>query len=72
MIQVLLTTQVSIIFHMHMENYSLTWLESKHNLKVDTEGNPTDIPQVEYQDYLNKKKTYSKMTRKSIQPISYT
>ena len=69
MIQFLLTTQVSIIFHMHMENYPLTWLESKHNLKADTEGNPTDIPLVEYQDYLNKKKTYSKMNRKSIQPI---
>jgi hypothetical protein len=41
-----------------MENYPLTWLESKQNSKADTEGNPTDIPRVEYQDYLNTKKIY--------------
>ena len=41
-----------------MKNYSFIWLESKHNSKVDIEGNPTNIPLVEYQDYLNTKETY--------------
>jgi len=45
-----------------MENYPLTWLKSKQHSKADTEGNPTDDPPVEYQDYLNTKKTYSRMT----------
>jgi hypothetical protein len=35
-------------------------------LKADTEGNPTDVPLVEYQDYLNIKETYLKMTQKNI------
>ena len=47
-----------------MENYPLTWLESKQNSKADTKGNPIDIPQVEYQDYTNTKEIYSKTTRK--------
>jgi len=49
-----------------MENYPLTWLESKQKSKTDTEENPTDIPPVEYQDYLNTKETYSRTTRKNI------
>ena len=38
-----------------MENYPLIWLENKHKSKADTKENPTDIPPVEYQDYLNTK-----------------
>jgi hypothetical protein len=38
-----------------MKNYPLTWLESKQKSKADTEENPTDVPPVEYQDYLNTK-----------------
>jgi hypothetical protein len=38
-------------------------------LKADTEVNPTNVPPVEYQDYLNKKELYSKITQKNIQPI---
>jgi hypothetical protein len=49
-----------------MENYPLTWLESKQKSKADTEENPTDVPPVEYQNYLNKKETYSRTTRKNI------
>jgi hypothetical protein len=52
-----------------MKNYPLTWLKRKQNFEADTEENPTNVPLVEHQDYLNKKKTYSKMTRKNIQPI---
>jgi hypothetical protein len=62
MIQFILTTQIFIIFLMYMKNYSLTWLESKQNSKADTEGNSTDVPLVEYQDYLNINETYSKTT----------
>jgi hypothetical protein len=49
-----------------MENYPLTWLESKQKSKVDTEENPTDVPPVEYQDYPNTNETYSRMTQKNI------
>jgi len=49
-----------------MENYPLTWLESKQKSKADTEENPTDVPPVEYQDYLNIKEAYSRMTQKNI------
>jgi len=35
-------------------------------LKADIERNPTDIPPVEYQDYLNTKEAYSRTTRKNI------
>jgi hypothetical protein len=49
-----------------MENYPLTWLESKQKSKADTEENPTDVPPVEYQDYLNIKETYSRTTWKNI------
>jgi hypothetical protein len=38
--------------------------QSEQNSKADTKGNPTDIPQVEYQDYMNTKEIYSKTTRK--------
>jgi hypothetical protein len=38
-----------------MKNYSLTWLKSEQNSKVDTRRNPTDISQIENQDYLNTK-----------------
>jgi len=69
MIQFILTTQIFIIFLMHMENYPLIYLESKQNSKADTKGNPTNVSPVEYQDYLNTNETYSKMTRKNIQPI---
>jgi hypothetical protein len=51
---------------MHMENYLLTWLESKQHSKVDIEGNPIDVPPVEYQDYLNTNGTFSRMTQKNI------
>jgi hypothetical protein len=48
-----------------MENYPLT--DSKATkLKADIEGNPTDVLPVEYQDYLNIKETYSRMTQKNI------
>ena len=40
---------------MHMENYPLTWLKNKPNSKANIENNSTDVPQVEYQDYLNTK-----------------
>jgi hypothetical protein len=43
---------------MHIENYPLIWLESKHNSKADTEENPTNVLSIEYQDYLNTKETY--------------
>jgi len=49
---------------MHMKNYTLIWLKSEQNSKANTEENPTDVPHVEYQDYLNTKETYYKMTRK--------
>jgi hypothetical protein len=49
-----------------MENYPLTWLKSKQKPKADTEENPTDVPPVEYQDYLNIKETYLRTTRKNI------
>jgi len=49
-----------------MENYLLTWLESKQKSKADTEGNPIDFPPIEYQDYLNIKETYSRMTQKNM------
>ena len=49
-----------------MENYPLTWLKSKQKPKADTEENPTDVPPVEYQDYLNIKETYLRMTQKNI------
>ena len=49
-----------------MKNYPLTWLESKQKSKADTEENPTNVPPVEYQDYLNTKETNSRMTPKNI------
>jgi hypothetical protein len=49
-----------------MENYPLTWLESKQKSKANIEENPTDVPLVEYQDYLNTKETYSRTTQKNI------
>jgi hypothetical protein len=49
-----------------MENYPLTWLESKQKSKADTEENPTNVSPVEYQDYLNIKETWSRMTQKNI------
>jgi len=51
---------------MHMKNYPPTRLESTQKSKADTEENPTDIPLVEYQDYLNTNETYSRMTQKNI------
>ena len=51
---------------MHMNNYPLTSLESKQHSKADTEGNPTNVPPIEYQDYLNTKETYSRMNQKKI------
>jgi hypothetical protein len=45
---------------MHIEYYSLIWLKSKKNIEADIKGNPTDTQHVEYQEYLNIKKTYSK------------
>jgi len=33
---------------------------------ADTEGNPNGVPPIEYQDYLNIKETYSRMTQKNI------
>ena len=38
--------------------------QSEQNSKVDTKRNHIDVPQVEYQDYLNTKEIYSKTTRK--------
>ena len=49
-----------------MENYPLTWIESKQKSKADTEENPINVPPVEYQDYLNTKETYSRTTQKNI------
>jgi hypothetical protein len=49
-----------------MENYPFTWLESKQKSKADTEENHTDVPPVEYQNYLNTKETYSRTTWKNI------
>ena len=49
-----------------MENYPLTWLESKQKLKADTDVNHTDVPPVEYHDYLNINETYLRMTQKNI------
>ena len=44
---------------MHIKYYSLTCLKGEQNSKTVIEENPTHVPQVEYQDYLNiKKKTY--------------
>ena len=48
------------------EKLSTYWLESKQKSKADTEKNHTDVPPVEYQDYLNIKETYSRMTQKNI------
>jgi hypothetical protein len=42
-----------------MKNYPFTWLKNKQNSKADTEGNPTDVSQVdipglfEYKEYIN-------------------
>jgi len=41
-----------------MENYPLTWLESKQHSKADTEGNPTNVLPVEYQDKDNNQHIY--------------
>ena len=49
-----------------MENYLLTWLKSKQHSQAETEENPTDVLPAEYQDYLNRKETYSRTTRKNI------
>ena len=49
-----------------MKNYPLTWFERKQYSKADTEGNPTNVPPVEYQDYLNTNETYSRTTWKNI------
>jgi hypothetical protein len=54
---------------MHIKNYLLTGLKSKQNSKADTKGNPTDVPLVEYQDYLNTNEAYSRTNQKNIQPI---
>jgi hypothetical protein len=35
-------------------------------LKADIQENPTNVPPVEYQDYLNIKETYLRTTRKNI------
>jgi hypothetical protein len=35
-------------------------------LKADIEENPTDVPPVEYHDYLNINETYLRMTQKNI------
>jgi hypothetical protein len=65
MIQFILTNQIFIIFLMHMEIIHSP--DSKvTKLKADIERNPTDIPPVEYQDYLNTKEAYSRTTRKNI------
>jgi hypothetical protein len=56
----ILTIQISILFLMHIEYYSLIWLKSKKNTEADIKGNPTDTQHVEYQEYLNIKNTYSK------------
>ena len=40
--------------------------QKQTKLKADIEENPTDVPPVEYQDYLNIKETYSRMTQKNI------
>jgi len=49
-----------------MENYPLTWLKSKQKSRANTEENPTDVLPVEYQDYLNTKKAYSRITQRNI------
>ena len=40
--------------------------QNKQHSQAETEGNLTDVLPVEYQDYLNTKETYSRMTRKNI------
>jgi hypothetical protein len=74
MIQFILTIQIFILFLMHMENYPLTRLKSEQNSKADTERNPTNIPQLEYQDYLNTKgnilKNNSKRTYNLFNPLN--
>jgi hypothetical protein len=55
MIQFALTIQIFILFLMHMEKFLLTLLKSEQNSKADTERNPTNVPQVKYEDYLNTK-----------------
>jgi hypothetical protein len=40
--------------------------QKQQNSKADIEGNPTDDPLVEYQDNLNTKEIYSRMTQKNI------
>jgi hypothetical protein len=57
-----------------MGNYPLTRLKSEQNSKADTERNPTNIPQLEYQDYLNTKgnilKNNSKRTYNLFNPLN--
>jgi len=53
------------IFHAY-EKLSTHLTRKQTELKADTKENPTDIPPVEYQDYLNTKKTYSRTTQKNI------
>jgi hypothetical protein len=48
------------------EKFSTHLTRKQQHSKADTEGNPTDVPPVEYQDYLNTKETYSRTTRKNI------
>jgi len=49
---------------MRMKNYSLTWLKSEQNSKADTGRNPTNVSQLEYQDYLNTKEDILKNNSK--------
>ena len=64
MIQFVLTIQIFILFLMRMKNYSLTWLKSEQNSKADTGRNPTNVSQLEYQDYLNIKEDILKNNSK--------
>ena len=66
MIQFILTNQIFIIFLMRMENYPLTLLESIRQSKANIVENPTNVPPIEYKNYLNRKETYLKTTRKNI------
>jgi len=52
-----------------MENYPLTWLESKQNSKADTKGNPTNVPTVEYQVIWIQRRYIKKRLEKNVQPI---
>jgi len=66
MIQFILTNQIFIIFSHAYGKVSTHLTRKQTELKADTKENPTNVPPVEYQDYLNTNETYSRITQNNI------